>query len=414
MEKKISEFKKKGISVLKGWSEEELVLVLREANKAYYNQRPFFTDSEYDIVKEFAEVHCSDSVVVAIGAPVERNKVTLPYFMGSMNKIKPDTGALASWMGVYSGPYVLSCKLDGVSGLYICEKNGVQKLFTRGDGKVGQDISHFIPYLRLPQKKGGVVIRGELIIPKSVFHVKYKDLFANPRNMVAGILNQKTISNAIADVHFVAYELIVPTGVKPSEQLAFLQGLENVECVFYKKASSLSNELLSSLLIDWRANYSYEIDGVIVTQDSIIKERKEGNPEHAVAFKMVLSEQVAEAKVVDVIWTPSKDGYLKPRIQIEPVHLGGVRIEYATGFNGAFVLENGIGIGAVVELVRSGDVIPHIRQVVTAASIVKMPDVPFVWNATHVDVLLENVESNETVREEHCRIFSRDRCGGAE
>ena len=67
-------------------------------------------------------------------------------------------------MTKYTGPYVLSCKLDGVSGLYTTE-GSEPKLYTRGDGKVGQDISHLIPYLRLPKTKN-IVIRGEFIIPK--------------------------------------------------------------------------------------------------------------------------------------------------------------------------------------------------------------------------------------------------------
>jgi NAD-dependent DNA ligase len=114
---------------------------------------------------------------------------------------------------------------------------------------------------------------------------------------------------------------------------------------------------------------------------------------------MVLSDQIAEAKVVDVIWTPSKDGYLKPRVQIEPIHLGGVRIEYATGFNGAFINDNKVGIGAIIELIRSGDVIPHIRKVTTPAEEAKMPTTPYKWNDTQVDVLLEDIESDETVKE---------------
>ena len=57
---------------------------------------------------------------------------------------------------------------------------------------------------------------------------------------------------------------------------------------------------------------------------------------------MVLSDQIAEAKVLDVIWTASKDGFLKPRVQIEPVTLGGARIEYATGFNAKFIEDNKI------------------------------------------------------------------------
>jgi NAD-dependent DNA ligase/DNA polymerase/3'-5' exonuclease PolX len=398
-----NDFKKSGISVLESLNEKDLSQLLREANRAYYNEEPFFTDNQYDIVKDFVESkYPSNPVLHEIGAPVERNKVTLPYPMGSMDKIKPDTNALANWVAKYKGPYVLSCKLDGVSGLYTTEGN-VPKLYTRGDGKVGQDVSHLIPYLRLPKTKG-IVIRGEFIIPKALFDAKYKDKFANPRNMVAGIVNHKTINEAIKDLHFVAYEVMKPIK-KPSEQMALLLTLD-VETVLYKVEPTISNELLSKTLLDWRYNYAYEIDGVIVANDAIY-ERKPGNPEHAFAFKMVLSDQVAEAKVVDVIWAASKDGYLKPRVQIEPINLGGVQITFATGFNGAFINDNKIGIGATIELIRSGDVIPYIRKVVVPAEEPKMPSVPFKWNDTHVDIMLEDLGSDETVREKNITGFFR-------
>ena len=398
-----NDFKKNGISVLQQLNENQLSSILREANKAYYNEQPFMTDNEYDIVKEFIESkYPSNTVVNEIGASVQRNKVTLPYPMGSMDKIKPDTGALKSWTVKFHGPYVLSCKLDGVSGLYTTEGSS-PKLYTRGDGKVGQDISHLIPHLRLPKTKG-IVIRGEFIIPKAVFNSKYKTKFANPRNMVAGIVNHKTINESVNDLHFVAYEVMIPIK-KPSEQMEFLSTLD-VEVVLWKTESALTNELLSQTLVEWRENYPYEIDGVIVANDAKY-ERKAGNPDHAFAFKMVLSDQIAEAKVVDVIWTPSKDGYLKPRVQIEPINLGGVRIEYATGFNGAFINDNKVGIGAVIELIRSGDVIPHIRKVNIPAQQAKMPSVPFKWNDTHVDVMLEDLGSDETVKEKNITGFFR-------
>jgi len=192
---------------------------------------------------------------------------------------------------------------------------------------------------------------------------------------------------------------------KPSKQMEFLFTLD-VEVVLYKFEQTLTNELLSQTLMDWRYNYAYEIDGVIVANDALY-ERKPGNPEHAFAFKMVLSDQVAEAKVVDVLWAPSKDGYLKPRVQIEPINLGGVQITYATGFNGAFIHDNKIGIGSVVELIRSGDVIPYIRKVIVAADEAKMPSVPFKWNDTHIDIMLEDIESDETVKEKNITGFFR-------
>ena len=400
-----NDFKKNGISVLENLNENQLSSILLEANKAYYNQVPFMSDNEFDIVKEYVEQkYPKNEIIQQIGAPVGSSgrKVTLPYPMGSMDKIKPDTDALSKWMTKYKGPYVLSCKLDGVSGLYSTQGT-IPKLYTRGDGKIGQDISHLIPHLRLPKTKG-IVIRGEFIIPKSVFEVKYKTSFANPRNMVAGIVNHKTINKAIEDLHFVAYELIHPIE-KPSKQMEVLSTLD-IEVVLWKTKTILTNELLSKTLIDWRENNPYEIDGVIVANDAKY-ERKAGNPEHAFAFKMVLSEQIAEAKVVDVIWTPSKDGYLKPRVQIEPINLGGVRIEYATGFNGSFINDNKVGVGAVIELIRSGDVIPHIRKVTIQAEQAKMPSVPYKWNDTHVDIMLENLETDETVKEKNITGFFR-------
>jgi NAD-dependent DNA ligase len=309
-------------------------------------------------------------------------------------------------MSKYNGQYVLSCKLDGVSALYTTEGSSSPKLYTRGDGTVGQDVSHLIPFLCLPKTKG-IVIRGEFIIPKALFQAKYGDKFANPRNMVAGIVNHKTINESIKDIHFVAYEVIKPIR-KPSEQMALLLTLD-VETVLYKVEEKINNNLLSNTLLNWRYNYAYEIDGVIVANDAVYQ-RKIGNPEHAFAFKMVLSDQIAEAKVVDVIWAASKDGYLKPRVQIEPINLGGVQITYATGFNGAFINDNKIGVGATIELIRSGDVIPYIRKVVVPAEYPRMPSIPFKWNDTHVDIMLEDLESDETVREKNITGFFRGIC----
>jgi NAD-dependent DNA ligase len=403
-EDKINAFAKNGIKTLEHMSEAQLTDILRYASKKYYNDEPVLTDNQFDIVKDYIEKkYPANAAIGEIGAEVERNKVKLPYLMASMDKIKPDTGALNAWKQRFKGPYILSCKLDGVSGLYTTEGT-VPKLYTRGNGLVGQDISHLIPHLNLPKSKG-VVMRGEFIISKETFNSKYRDKFANPRNMVAGIINHKTITSAVSDMHFVAYEVIKPE-LKPSEQMAMLKTLQ-VETVLHSQMlpTELTNEELSSILINWRTNYKYEIDGVIVADNRIYLRQTAGNPEHAFAFKMVLSDQIAEAIVTDVIWTPSKDGYLKPRVQIEPINLGGVKIEYATGFNGAFIRDNKVGIGATIQLIRSGDVIPHIKSVTVKAPEAKMPDVPFIWNDTQVDIMLEDAKADPTVREKNITGF---------
>jgi len=406
--KQIKLFKEKGISVLESLSELQITTFIIVANDAYYNSKsPLMTDNEYDIVREYAEKKYPDNETIKqVGAPIEKNKVTLPFNMPSMDKIKPDTNALFNWMSKYKGPYVLSCKLDGVSGMYSTytadlSVSNEPKLYTRGDGKVGQDITHVLRVLKLPLTPG-YVVRGEFIIPKQVFDTKYKDTFANPRNLVSGIINSKTLDDKTKDLHFVAYEIIHPL-LKPEEQMKKLAEL-NHEVVQNKLVQELSNELLSETLIDWRTNYAYEIDGVIVT-DNNLHGRVDGNPEYAFAFKMVISDQVAEAKVVDVIWNASKSGYLKPRVQIEPIRLGGITIEYATGFNGSFIESNKIGVGAVIQIVRSGDVIPHIKSVTTPAEHAKMPDVKYHWTDTHVDIVLDNIGEDETVLEKNITAF---------
>ena len=397
----INKFKKEGINALENIPEQRYVTIIQKANDEYYNNKPLMTDNEFDIVKEYFEKKFPNNPVLqTIGAPITKNKVSLPYNMPSMDKIKPDTDALDKWMKKYTGNYVLSCKLDGVSGMYTTENN-TQKLYTRGDGTIGQDITHLLPVLNLP-KHENIVVRGEFIISKTKFEEKYKSRFANPRNLVAGIINSKTIDNKINDMDFVAYEVIKPV-LCPNDQMKLLEkyGFNTVRNL---QMATLTNELLSQLLIDWRNNYEYEIDGIIVSNNKKYT-RTEKNPEHSFAFKMVISDQVAEAKVVDVIWNASKSGYLKPRVRIEPINIGGVKIEYATGFNGKFIESNKIGIGAVIQLIRSGDVIPYIQSVTEEAETAKMPDVPYHWNETKVDIILDNIEDDVTVKEKNITSF---------
>lgn len=401
----IENYKKNGYSVLEHLNETALQNMLSKANEVYRNMepgdQPLLTDNQYDILEDYIkEKFPKNDAVGKIGAPVEKNKIALPYEMASMDKIKPDTKALPSWKSKYKGPYVLSSKLDGVSGLYM-NMGSREGLYTRGDGKIGQDISYLIPHLRLPQNEN-VVVRGEFIISKATFKRKYQDRFANARNLVAGAVNRVSVSETIQDVDFVAYEVIEPS-LQPSEQMKFLESSGFIT-VKHEFLEDVDNSALSSRLVDWRENDVYDIDGIIVSHDKI-HTRKSGNPDHSFAFKMALSDQMAETKVLDVIWTASKDGYLKPRVRIEPVRLSGVKIEYATGFNGSFIESNKIGVGAVVELIRSGDVIPYIRRVVTPAESPLMPSIDYVWNDKHIDIMLKNMDDDKTVREKNIAGF---------
>ena len=164
--KLVKEFRESGTAALLAMPDRERDGLLQAANQQYYcAQKPLLTDEEYDVLREFVlELQPNNPLATDPHATCmvpAKGKVKLPFEMWSMDKIKPDSGILERWKARFAAPYVLSCKLDGVSGLYA---NG--KLYTRGDGKMGQDVSHLIPYLQLPTSTD-LAIRGEFIVPKT-------------------------------------------------------------------------------------------------------------------------------------------------------------------------------------------------------------------------------------------------------
>ena len=385
--------------------------MLRLASKYYYNATPVLSDAKFDELKDFiADKWPNSSVLSEIGAPPAINRVKLPYFMGSMDKIKDDVG-LSKWAARYPGPYVVSAKLDGVSGMIDFDR---KRIYTRGDGSIGQDVSPLLSLVNIgkPVNTKSLCVRGEFIMKPTTFERKYKPLGAsNPRNLVSGIVNSKIAEpNKCADVDFICYEVLSPSGLTQSEQLNLLSscGLN----VVYNNASivrsQLTSEFLTNMLLTWReCVVEYEIDGLIITCDAdAFPHKSGGNPEHSFAFKTASGGQEAEVRVVDVIWTPSQDGYLKPRVRIEPTNIGGVVVEYATGFNGAFIRDSGIGPNAIVRLIRSGDVIPYIVETITPALTPKMPtDVEYTWTPSGVDIILVNPGDSEVVREKNITGF---------
>jgi len=393
-----------GISKLKQLDETTLANMIRIATYHYYHKKPIITDNTYDILRDYVERNYPDNPVLEeVGSEImDKVKVKLPYYMGSMDKIKPDTNAVSNWVIKYNGPYVISGKLDGISALYSTE-NGEKKLYTRGKSTIGTDISYMIPHLILPDEPD-ITIRGELIIQKDKFNEKYADSYKCARNFVAGTINGKEMNpDKFQDIDFVAYEVIQPE-LKPSEQMDWLEQ-NNVLCVKNGLSHSVSNEQLSNILVSWRDGDIYEIDGIIITDDKIYQ-RQQKNPKHSFAFKMVLSDQMMESKVVDVHWNPSKYGYLKPRVQIEPINIKGATIEFVTGHNAEFIRKNKIGIGALVQIIRSGDVIPKIQEVIVKAEYPKMPDMEWEWNDTHVDAILKNSENNKTMIQKELESFA--------
>lgn len=374
------------------------------ADDLYYNtgKSSGLNDWRYDEIKETLRIR-DPQYTIPTGAKIREheNRVELPIWLGSMNKFKPeDDKAIARWLSSNKAvEYVIEDKLDGISCLLIA-KNGTFKIYTRGDGNIGADISYLMKYLKnIPKKiKDDVMVRGELIMKNQIFKKKYENEYANPRNMVTGLVGSKTVKEGLQYIEFVAYELI-STGItiKTSEQLEYLDKL-GFTTVWREIVSSFSVDSLMEAVIRSKEISKYEIDGIIVQPNSSYERNTSGNPQYAFAFKMRLADNLISAKVVGVQWNVSKWGVLKPRVEIEPVQLGGVTISWATGFNAKFIVEKSIGPNAIIEITRSGDVIPYIVSVVKNAKEPDMPTIPYTWNETGVDIQTNEYEDEMVVK----------------
>lgn len=397
------------IPVLETMSTEDIEKLLKEASFEYYKGNPLLSDDIFDIAKNYlAKRDPSNPFLNEIGAVAPGQKVKLPYWMGSLDKIREDESALEKWKTKHAGSVIISDKLDGNSALLIYSK-GSFKMYSRGDGFEGQDISHVVPYIQGVPKDtkefpDSFAVRGELIISKERWAPLFaKKKGANARNAVAGVMHSKTPDAELANaVEFVAYELLHPRK-KPEESMTIL-GTQGFRVVYHEKknSSELTMESLSKILIHRRNVSPYEVDGIVVFHNDEHNQVSGKNPSYAFAFKSILTHEEAEVIVKEVTWNISKDGYLKPLIHFDPVVLSGASIQKATGFNGQFIEEHVIGPGSRIVIIRSGDVIPHVVRILTksASGTPSFPDAktfPWKWNETHVDIVLVDKSSAKEV-----------------
>jgi DNA ligase (NAD+) len=269
------------------------------------------TDAIYDMIED--EIRRRDPAhprLQKVGAPVSsREKVKLPFYLPSLDKIK--TGdALIKWSDKYPGPYVITDKMDGIS-------LGIKgdKLYTRGDGTSGQDVSHLIKHLKLPKIPATMAVRCEVEMTESQFKKVFPD-GKNARNTASGLLNQKKVdTKLIKALDVIAYEIIEPA-MKPSAQLKKLKQL-GFKTVTHALTKKLTHTNVASYLTERKKTSDYAIDGLVIYQDKKVSRKKSGNPDHARAFKMMTEGDFKDVKVKEVIWQISKYGYLKPVVIVE-------------------------------------------------------------------------------------------------
>ena len=380
-----------------------------EANELYRIGKPIMSDAKYDsLLEELSMLSPDDELLSTVGHTVsEDRKSKLPIEMASMNKIKT-MDDINDWCRLKSIPksekVIITPKFDGLS---LCVEESTNEAWTRGDGEFGQksdehykliknhlyeDLGgNFDPFSSIPFK----FTYGEVMMPKSVFIEKYSEDFANPRNLVSGLLNSKDATESLKDCNYIKYGGVSNKGIKFSTKQEIIDVLNDGQKVTVPyhicKISDLTEDLLIDLFHKW--SIEYEIDGVIIEvnnlelQDKLGRETSSNNPVFARAFKHSSFEQSAETEVIGISWNISKQGYLKPTLHIKPVKLDGVTVSNVTGNNARFVKDLGLGVGAIVVVKRSGMVIPLIVDVVKTVDFV-MPDIPNIdWNENEVELM---------------------------
>ena len=426
--------------------------VFRWIQHKYHNEGSSpWSDKTYDHVCEIMKKYYNITVDDVVGASVTGGggegegggAVSLPIFMGSMNKYKTEKEIML-WKQKYSGPYIVSAKLDGISALWVHGKG----LFTRGNGVQGQNISYLLPYLNMGVGVGvgvgmgmgmgiengpGKCVRGELIMKKSTFQQKYQTEYANARNLVCGVIHrnfdaENTDTTIYQDIDFVAYDIYYDehkNATNYEDKFSWLskQGYEVVAHAC--GLPSISVPIGDKWLQTWKGSegIDYDIDGIIFTNQGIHIHPSSGNPGFAFAYKNNdLCVNKAVGVVKSVLWNISKDQYLKPKIQlVTPIQCDQSKVEFVTGFNAKYILENRIGAGTQLLIGLSGNVIPHIFDVLgdesggsgTGSEVAEVDEskyfkeIPYSyqWSKNKVDLICDDKDNYESCIKKNVQFF---------
>lgn len=376
--------------------------VIKVWNEAYRTGAPITDDQSYDTLIESLPI--DDPLRHQVGFNVDDSrKSKLPIPMFSMDKIKT-MEELKKWLDSKKirpdERVLITPKYDGLSFLVHASS---QKAFTRGNGIEGQKSdAHFHTLragkkLEVPEQLENRHLIGEVIMPRATFESKYSEAYRNPRNLVAGLFNNKTPQEALQDVHFMAYGVGEEREAK-SELLKSLNEINTIPVPFESKPiSELSDEYLKSIFAQW--NLEFEIDGLIIEIDdpkrrAELGREKNNNPCYARAWKG-FEASAALSVIQGIQYQIAKDGRLSVVGQLKPIELDGVTVSNVTLNNAGMMLERGWGIGAEVRVIRSGMVIP---KIVATDKKVK-PELPehcpscqskLQWNSSQVHLMCRN------------------------
>jgi len=329
----------------------------------YYNQDdPELSDVEYDALKQEYLNSVNQQEYNYIPGQAQFKKFTHTFPIKSLGKINTIEQARKEIERLY--PVVIEPKYDGLTLVLY----GEGKVVTRGSGQIGEDVTANASRFMRTYNPYGLPIRGEAIMPISVFHeinkqrdVEGKELFKNPRNAIAGILRNKDNSNIPKGLRFIAYE-IVGSAESHIQQLLELKKYYDIpEADTIWNYSEIDDAVKFIENFD-RSKLDYEIDGLVIKSNKTnaldIFGETEHHPNHSVAYKFPSQGEWTVLK--SITWQTGRTGRITPVAELEPVDIMGSTIERATLHNIGYISGLDLQLYDKVFLVKSNDIIPAV------------------------------------------------------
>lgn len=346
-----------------------------QAQQAYHNGTPTISDEEYDaLVDELADLDAVNQLVKNVGAPAvsEWKKAKHENPMGSLDKVNTSEELDAWWNSRGSGELLLITeKLDGISVQLKYVGGRLHQAVTRGDGKVGEDITTNVRRMQgIPSKlpahvKAPLVVRGEIILTKSDHEAWFKSEYANTRNAASGIA--KRLDGRGSD-HLTVMVYQIVDGISSSTEKAQFDLLRDLGFSvpnYYTSDVSTPQVLWGRYEAEKRARLDYDIDGLVVRINDLAKQvalgDKDFRPLGAVAYKFAAVSR--ETIIRQVLHQTGGTGRITPVAVFDPVNLLGATVTNASVYNWKYIRDLGIDIGASVLVARANDVIPRVVRV---------------------------------------------------
>jgi DNA ligase (NAD+) len=345
---------------------DELVATLEEYNSAYRSGRPIVSNEVYDkMLSQLVELAPNHPFLQAVEPEVfeDKRQVRHPipmlstekaYTFEQLRRFCQRVIKEAAAVGVTDPVLRVTPKLDGLAG-----RDAGDLFATRGNGEVGYEISSAFDkgVIALGGRGQGI---GEIVAVDSYFKAHLAEFFVHPRNMVVGIISSDTLNEnarkALEEgmVHFVPYR-----------QLPFWEGIPQK---LVEKIDGIKKELLGQI--------DYPNDGLVAeVMDETVRQHM-GATSHHYRWQIAIKEKgdTAVTSVETIIWQVGRTGNVTPVLLVEPIALSGATIRRVTAHHAGMVQCLSIGPGAVIEIIRSGEVIPKLEAVHKKAATVNLPE----------------------------------------